>query len=244
MSDFQNLGFDCQRQKSWLVDNFLVFLGPGGLGTILKALTRWFGTHWDPFGPKTADWQTLLFSEINCHSRPSTHYKNSYDLTNFGSFSIFWPRLVANRAWCTTQEHLPDDLRLIGTHLGPKHGTDKLFFNHINCHYQPSTFYNEQLQFAQFRIFFQLIAQTGGPQGMVHNSRRLSRWFETHRDPFRPKRVDRQTFFLSEINCPSWPRWVSMGLKSSTKSSLVVYNTLWATSLGYKLEKDPKLGKS
>ena len=167
-----------------------------GLVQYWGTLTRWFGTHWDPFGPKTADWQTLFFNEINCHSRPSTHYNeqlrsdqfwilfhllaqasgpqgmvhyprtltrqfethwdpfgpktrdrqtffqtrliattspllstmNNYNLPNFGSFSNLWPRLVAHRVWYTTQEDLPDDFRPIGTHSGPKEQTDKLFF--------------------------------------------------------------------------------------------------------------------
>ena len=83
------------------------------------------GTH---LGPKQQTDKLFFSTRLIAPPGPLLTTTNSYDLTNFGSFSIFWPRLVAHRAWCTTQEHLLDDLRPIGTHLGPKHGTDKLFF--------------------------------------------------------------------------------------------------------------------
>ena len=76
---------------------------------------------------------------------------DGYDLTNFGFFSNFWPRLVAHRSWYTIQGHLPDDLKPIGTHLGPKERTDKLIFlSEINRHSWPPTHYNGQLRFSQF----------------------------------------------------------------------------------------------
>ena len=83
------------------------------------------GTH---LGPKQQTDKLFFSTRLIAPPGPLLTTTNSYDLTNFGSFSIFWPRLVAHRAWCTTQEHLLDDSRPIGTHLGPKHGTGKFFF--------------------------------------------------------------------------------------------------------------------
>ena len=82
------------------------------------------GTH---LGPKQQTDKLFFSTRLIAPPGPLLTTTNSYDLTNFGSFSIFWPRLVAHRAWCTTQEHLPDVLRPIGTRLDQKHGTDKLF---------------------------------------------------------------------------------------------------------------------
>ena len=83
------------------------------------------GTH---LGPKQQTDKLFFSTRLIATPGPLLTTTNSYDLTNFGSFFIFWPRLVAHRAWCTTQEHLLDDSRPIGTHLGPKHGTRKFFF--------------------------------------------------------------------------------------------------------------------
>ena len=83
------------------------------------------GTH---LGPKQQTDKLFFSTRLIAPPGPLLTTTNSYDLTNFGSFSIFWPRLVVHRAWCTTQEHLLDDSRPIGTHLGPKHGTSKFFF--------------------------------------------------------------------------------------------------------------------
>ena len=69
--------------------------------------------------------------------------------TQFWSFSNFWPRLVDHRLWYTIQEYLPDDVKPIGTHLGPKEWTDKLFFlSGINFQSWVPTHYNGQLWFA------------------------------------------------------------------------------------------------
>ena len=81
----------------------------------------------------------------------------------------------ARWAWYSTEEHLPDDLEPIGTHLGPKQQTDKLFFIEINCPSRPSTHYNKQLRSDQLWILFHLLAKASGPQGMVHYSGTLTR---------------------------------------------------------------------
>ena len=83
------------------------------------------GTH---LGPKQQTDKLFFSTRLIAPPGPLLTTTNSYDLTNFGSFSIFWPRLVAHRSWYTIQQHLPDDLKPIETYLDPKDRTDKLFF--------------------------------------------------------------------------------------------------------------------